>query len=174
MDPGSTNESEGVYYKDGGASTTSTGANSPGIRQGRLFFGFCCDMRRAVIVVNLVTISLVVLSDILLLVMPSDPDSDGEFAQVAIKKEVVGMSLTVLLLSAFGIFGALKLEYWIIVLVCFFYGSNAVFYLILLHLPGFVISVLFCCPHFVLAQEISKGIMSEENYPNEKHSCCCV
>jgi hypothetical protein len=32
----------------------------------------------------------------------------------------------------------------------------------------------FAYPHFVLFQEIGEGIMSEENYPNEIHSCCCI
>jgi hypothetical protein len=131
-------------------------------------------MRRAVIVVNLVNISLIVLSNILLLVMPSDPDSDGgDHIQVDVK-DAIEISLPALTLSAFGIYGALQFKYWIIVLVCFSHGLDAVFDLIFLNLPGFVTSVLFCYPHFFLAQEISTDIMSEENYPHEKHSCCCA
>ena len=39
---------------------------------------------------------------------------------------------------------------------------------------GLIIPGLFLYPHVFHIKEIRAGIMSEENYENEKQSCCCV
>lgn len=36
------------------------------------------------------------------------------------------------------------------------------------------VSAFFAYPNIVFYQELSEGIMTKENYPNEVHSCCCV
>jgi hypothetical protein len=38
----------------------------------------------------------------------------------------------------------------------------------------FIPWLLFAYPHFVLLSEIRRGIMSDETYKSERHSCCCV
>jgi hypothetical protein len=74
----------------------------------------------------------------------------------------------------FGIAGAHVFNHLIVVLVGFYYGLNAFLGSIAMNIPGFVIGVVFCYPHVVLALEINRGTMSEQNYSNEEHSCCCI
>jgi hypothetical protein len=82
--------------------------------------------------------------------------------------------LPAVILSGFGITGAVKFNYWMIVLVGFYYGIMALLNMIILDISAVAKGFLFCYPHVMLAKEIDEGIMSEENYPNAKHSCCCV
>jgi hypothetical protein len=37
-----------------------------------------------------------------------------------------------------------------------------------------LVSAVFAYPHLVFYQEHTEGIMTEDNYGNEVHSCCCV
>jgi hypothetical protein len=169
-----TNESAGVYYKDGDVPQASEAVTTESAGRGHIFCGFCCDMRRAVIIVNTVNISLVILSSLLILVFSLHFDFDGEDIRAPSIQEVIRISLPAVILSGFGITGALKFKYWMIVLVGFYYGFMVLLDMIILDIPGVVRGGLFCYPHVILSQEIDKGIMSEENYPNAKHSCCCV
>jgi hypothetical protein len=174
MDPETANESAGVYYKDGDVSQASEAVATESAGRAHLFCGFCCDMRRAVIIVNVVNIFLVILSSLLLLVFSLHFDFDGEDVRSPSIQDVIGISLPAVILSGFGITGAVKFKYWLVVLVGFYYGIMALLDMIIVDIPGVVKGFLFCYPHVILAQEIDKGVMSEENYPNAKHSCCCV
>jgi hypothetical protein len=51
---------------------------------------------------------------------------------------------------------------------------NAVLSIVGGGLVGCILSALFVYPHVVFYLEMKKGIMTEENYPNEKHCCGCV
>jgi len=39
---------------------------------------------------------------------------------------------------------------------------------------GVFVAAFFAFPNFMFNQEMTEGIMTEENYVNEEHSCCCV
>jgi hypothetical protein len=133
-------------------------------------------MRRAVMLVNLVNLSLLFLCSVLSISFSPyvssyiDFEGDGGTQAAPSIRDVIRNSLPML----FGIAGAHVFNHFIVILVGFYYGLNAFLSTIAMNIPAFVIGVVFCYPHVVLAQEINRGTMSEQNYPNEEHSCCCI
>ena len=78
--------------------------------------------------------------------------------------------------SSLGLLGALCYNKDMVVATALFYcllGAITVLSFSGLSLLVFPFG-FFAYPHFVLFQEIGEGIMSYENYDNEKHSCCCL
>ena len=80
------------------------------------------------------------------------------------------------LFALVGMFGALCFNKDMVVATALFFcllGACTVFSFSPFSLMVFPFG-FFAYPHFVLFQEIGEGIMSFENYPNERHSCCCL
>jgi len=76
--------------------------------------------------------------------------------------------------SCIGIYGAF---YYKTTAVLISFGCYAVSFfidMVGLNIGGMLLEGLFGYPHYYLFKEIKAGIMSKENYINEKHSCCCV
>jgi hypothetical protein len=76
--------------------------------------------------------------------------------------------------SALGQIGAYKYKGWMVIVAGLWHCVNTGLSLFGADIGGAVMSGCFAYPHFVLYQEMRKGIMTEENYPKEIHSCCCV
>lgn len=79
-----------------------------------------------------------------------------------------------MLCTAVAILGALKYSVWMVAVGAFLFSFECVMALVRLNFLGVIMSALFAYPHFILIQEIRKGIMTPENYANEEYSCCCV
>jgi len=168
----------GVYYAEGQAVQ-----GAPVGRQGHACCGFCCDTRRATIIVNIIDICLSVVALAGLGVI----SSDGFAAQLdddTVKNELdmatqymwIPMLLAGLNIAAsgLGIWGAKNYIGWMVMISGLWYAVGTVLSLLGGDIGGAIMSGFFAYPHFVFYQEMKKGIMTEENYPNEIHSCCCV
>ena len=154
-----------------------------GIRQSHLCCGCCCDTRRATIVVNIISASFASLGILALaffvtptLVNSVDDDEVKQDLAEASKFAWVGILIlcSSVLCSGTGIYGALKYNGTMVLVAGVWYSVNSLFNLLGGDVIGAIMSGFFAYPHFVLHQEMKKGIMTEINYPNEKHSCCCV
>jgi hypothetical protein len=151
----------------------------PGLRykRGHSCCGGCCDMRRAVIIVDIIMICSL-LSDIFALAAITHVPLDDDQVQQELSRVPFGVMMFLFVgeLVLFGVaiwgavtFAAPKVLVGTIVCVFGMVFSLSPFNLALLLINGF-----FAYPHAVLYNEISSGIMSKENYYNEEQSCCCV
>ena len=169
-----------------------------GPKQGHSFCGCCCDVRRATIIINICTIVSIIYSVASFYVMQSvlqlntDSIQDDEVKQ---QMEAMDPSsiytplvISVLVLRSLGsiaaIVGAMKYIVWPVIV-------NFVI-LIVIAIPGIVTSVqagtpaafiiliqivncFFIYPQVMLVYEIKGSkTMSQQSYPREEQSCCCV
>jgi hypothetical protein len=139
----------------------NSGNNQNYYKRGHLCCGGCCDMRRAVIVVNILEAGL------LLLGIMGTIGSAESSAQIAIQC----LKITCCIL---GIFGALHFNPYMTGIAAASFCFDFVRALVGNSLIGVTFSGYFAYPHFFFIKEVREGIMSKENYNNERMSCCCV
>jgi hypothetical protein len=173
-------------YYDNYARLMEQGQRNPG-KKGHTCCGCCCDVRRAVIVINLVagTYWLMIVQWIFanLARIHGDYSTTHGFNIGAI----LFMNCLDLIPVAMGLFGAIYYNGWLIGVAALHYTLQCLYYCNVLLDAAYVMTIpidmlpampvvmaLFAYPHFVLISEISGGIMSRENYENEQRSCCCV
>lgn len=183
------------------SSTTGTEiaatSTAPETKQGHVCCFFCCDMRRAVVIVNILNIFnvlfwLLIMMGFDSIIKQTEEEQYQEFLQI--EKSLAGLlvfSVIGWILSFGAIYGAFKYKIVPVALqalftAIYFLGSN-----ILLHkaaqshaqlshswynwLFSLVINLLFVYPHLMLLTELRSGIMTPETYSSrEKASCCCV
>lgn len=164
-----------------------------GSKQGHKCCGFCCDVRRATIIVNAVTVGLSamgLLSLIALKGMAGSMDSsavtdDALAAQMAEMEEQLSgfenMGPMVFIAQIIkigcaiaGIFGGMKYSVPMVAVAAASHGWDLLLSLLSFHLPGLAMAGGFLYPHIMFIKEMRSGIMTPENYSNEEHSCCCV
>jgi hypothetical protein len=171
---------EGDYYKEDYA--VPEGSREPvtagsGARQGHRFMIFCCDMRRAVIILDAITISFVLLHLILFLgfgiQLEADTGGTSTFQVQSVQKAIL-VGLAGVAMPGLGIYGALTYKYYFLALAALYFGYQFFLDLFTLNLLSIMWSAVYVYAHAVLTNEMSTGIMTEENYPSEKYSCCCV
>ncbi len=166
-------------------------------KQGKKCCGFCCDFRRAVIVMAI----LGMIEYTVLIVITSLGISYGvALAQEAVDDDVllasgIGVAVGSGVLAAiyvvgiffqiFMLFGALKYNVCMLATVIFFqlvglgYDiSNSVTYYtggqqIGAIIAQIILAAIYIYPTAGLLMEIKNGIMSPETYPREAYSCCC-
>ncbi|CAB9501754.1 expressed unknown protein [Seminavis robusta] len=165
-------------------------------RRGHSCFGCLCDMRRAVIACNAVSLvfALVeIVAAITLLALyeeleTKNDDQDGtvgassvewfRFNNHEMSKTILGIALGFGLLStvffSLGIRGAKQYDTSLVGSALFYYCVNVIANLILLSPLGVLFAGLAVYPHIMLYLELRNGIMSEENYINERNTCCLV
>jgi nitrogen fixation-related uncharacterized protein len=146
--------------------------------------GCCCDTRKAVFVINIVSICLYVLGVISIAALARaskqkqfDDDAvqaamnniDGVKIGFAIGTYVVGM-----ICNGVAIYGAAYFNKIAIIvggLWCVFEFVRSVTFF---DVGSAVMAAGFCYPHVVFYYEMKSGIMSRETYPQEMHCCeCC-
>jgi hypothetical protein len=164
-------------------------------KQGHTCCGCCCDVRRAVIVVNLVQgASLLMIIQFIVAVM-RDPYSSYNYETttddlwddywVQGSNPHYGAHLVLYCLElipvGMGLFGAVNYNVYLIGSAALFYTLKCLYYCAFLldanhafDLSMPIAMAFFAYPHFMLISEIRGGIMSRENYVNEQHSCCCI
>jgi hypothetical protein len=167
----------GVYYSDPEAVPKGSG------RRGQLFLGFCCDMRRAVLIVNFVYIAYI-MTTLGVFCIGSDHVTENWEDDTAIKEwnkysdifvgAVIVFAIVAVAFAAMGLFGALRYSKCLVMTAAIWYCIIGCLSVLGFNVLGIFMSALFAYPHFVFAQELKQGIMTEENYRNEVHSCCCV
>lgn len=147
--------------------------------------GRCCDMRRAVIVVNIVNLVLVAMGLFSVLAARAasanaDQVDDDELSSALEEFRslplgaFLAIQITKIVLSVVGIVGAVKFHQIMVGLSMAAYAFDAVAALIGLNVVGLLYAGFFAYPHGFFIKEVRDGIMTKENYPNEEFSCCCV
>jgi hypothetical protein len=171
-------EAEGVYYADNGAEAPTAGVG----RRSHLYCGFGCDMRRAVLIVNIITILMAFLALILVFSASAylssgfvdengnayDKGNFGVFAAVAVLNTVLAS-----IFAGLGIWGALHFNMYFVIAAAIWHAISALLSLVYGEFVGAVMAGCFLYPHVVLAQEMRSGIMTEATYPIEEKKCCC-
>ena len=161
------------------AFATVTGDVGPGFRrkQGHSCCGGCCDVRRAVIVVNCVMIGMLFL-EIFSLSLVSHIYTDDDELEEEIERFPAGALMTIfwieIAIYCIGIWGALEFSTLQLYVALALYTLIFVMNVWVFNLPAMLISGFFAYPHVFLIKEIKEGTMSESNYYNEEQSCCCV
>lgn len=157
-----------------------------GIKQGHSFLGGCCDMRRAVIIVNAICITMEIIGLVVLLILFSIgffsyPDNAAEYTigDYTLTWGIVlgivgGLSLFSIVFNAAGIHGATKYKQGFVMAALIYHAICLGLNVITFSIIGALVSGLFLYPHICLVKEMKEGIMTEANYHNEKQSCCCV
>jgi hypothetical protein len=160
-------------------------------RTGHSCCGCCCDMRRAVIIINAINSVFVVLMALLFGLFTTDKaveasmevyDDDVTLNELQITMDLTGRDKFViylffaflLSLLTMGILGARYFKSWMVGIPGILYCVNAVFCLILGGWIPAMIAGLYAYPHVLLILEIQRGSMSTERYAMEQQSCCCV
>ena len=148
-------------------------------KRGHSCCGGCCDVRRAVIGVDLVMIGFLLI-DILGVASLSkqvQPMDDDEL-QAAVEKMHGGLGIFMFLveiaLLSVAIWGAATFSAPKVVVGLAVFSIGCITSLVQFNVPAALLTGLFAYPHYFLYTEINSGIMSQENYYNEEQSCCCV
>ena len=155
------------------------GQEIPGVyrKQGHSCCGGCCDMRRAVIVVNMISIAMYIIS-IFAISVVNRVEFDDDVMEEPIVQVPVGWMIAIIfakiLCYAIGIWGAVSFSLWQVYVALGMYMIALIFNAIVLNLIAVLVAGLFAYPHVYLVQEIKKGIMTKDNYYSEEQSCCCV
>ena len=154
-----------------------------GLKRGHKCCGGCCDMRRAVIIVNIINLCFLlaaIMSLFALLSLDKSNLSAQEAAAISdLDGATVGVALTLSILkiiaNSLGIYGALQFNVIMVGISCAVYCFDVFLALIAFNFAGLIYAVFFAYPHFFFIREVRTGIMTKENYPiNEEQSCCCV
>ena len=149
-----------------------------GMGQGHRCFGGCCDMRRAVIIVNLVSLLLATI-DVIYFAMESsflshnkifqDDDVEREIeSEMHLAEHVMILALIFTIpFNGAGVYGAMKFKIWPVAVSLSLYALRFVV-LFFSWNPGCLLPFFFAYPHVFFIKEVKEGIMSEANYPLEK------
>lgn len=163
-------------------------------KKGSKCCGQCCDMRRAVIIINIiniilgvVTIAVNVSNAAFLTIGIEDDRIKDDFDSVLTDGIIIAsVGLAVFIIT---LWGAMKYNIFAVGLgalyICAAFVANTVLtiqffnsYMVPVPTPTLVvsgvISALFLYPHVGLILELNNGIMTPETYPREEMSCCCV
>ena len=183
----------------GNETTYELGHDSMPKKRGHKCCGCCCDVRRAVIILNIVNILLLINVFVQELIgrktaqeniangtVPFDDDymiaSYQKIADMSVAR-IVSVNLLRAIISAIGIFGALHYNVYMVGITGIMYSVVAVIAFVNMFLVEkyafmlvgtILLQGLFAYPHFVFIHEVRKGIMTPATYPEEKQSCCCV
>eukprot|EP00980_Cylindrotheca_fusiformis_P021871 scaffold8707_cov69-Cylindrotheca_fusiformis.AAC.1 len=148
--------------------------------------GCCCDTRRAVIIVNIISLSFAALSVFTLSMLASNrgannfDDDEIQDAFDAIGGSTafgigigiaIGIAVVGMICYACGIYGAYKFHKVFIIIAAVWHSANFILNIVSLNVGGAVMTGFFLYPHVVFYQEVSKGIMSPASYPQEQQCC---
>ena len=145
--------------------------------------GGCCDMRRAVIIVNIVNSVFLALGLMSFGVAASVDGSnydDDEVKEAYTSLDNAGLGVLTaiiavkLVISLLGIYGAFSYNVMLVGVSCAAYCLEALLALVTLNLATAFYCGFFAYPHFFFIREVRAGIMTKETYSSVEHSCCCV
>eukprot|EP00934_Nitzschia_sp_Nitz4_P000105 Nitzschia sp. Nitz4//scaffold109_size72162//39281//39898//NITZ4_005849-RA/size72162-processed-gene-0.14-mRNA-1//1//CDS//3329532772//105//frame0 len=170
-------------------------------KQGALCCGCCCDYRRAVIVMNIITIlfSLGTILTVLDVVsfrefINFDDDQVEEIWDDSIKKAGIYAAISIVC-SICALVGANKFNMYLVLVNIFWiiiwtlldclnvasaakkindYVSDVTLTIVGNIISSIIFGALCIYPHAGFCKEVHEGIMTYETYPREEHSCCCT
>jgi hypothetical protein len=132
--------------------------NAP--KKGHLLFGKICDMRIAVVFLNILNI-IAILFGVIITGIQYKAFSASLYA---FANGFLAMSLSIV-----GALGALNYVLWMVAVATVGFALGFLLDLIGFHFGGILIGGLVLYPHAVLTYEIQTGIMSKETYAREEH-----
>jgi len=166
-------------------------------RQSPLFLGYLCDMRRAVIAINIIGfiygfsqvvlagIGLAFVDDIVADALANDMETtqDNILVGELTTKVVFCLSLVTGLLSilfcSLGIYGAIKFNLCLVGTATAYRAADfaisllaAVFDFEALYVIHLILGAVFLYAHIALMKSMRRGTMSEDNYATERRTCC--
>jgi hypothetical protein len=162
-------------------------------RESHVFCGFCCDLRRAVLILNSITATFHFLmmigmfagfsflnhnSDSIVDAMDDDVakeqfESWAEHGNFKAIEALVGiLFIGSIAMHGCGIYGAYKFEMWGVVTAAISYAISCLLGLISLNFLHVIVAGVFLYPHVVMIKEMQEDIMTEDNYSSVS-SCCC-
>jgi len=163
-------------------------------RQSHLCCVFCCDLVRAVIIVDCIDIIVAIIIVVISLTgheqvfldainfsvfspIPDTMDDDQVVAGILEDRRVFAV-VTVLtglgvLFSALGILGACKLNRYLVLLAGIWFCVDVVRALVTLQWANAIIAALFAYPHVALFWALKKGTITRANYAETEQHCCC-
>eukprot|EP00536_Pseudo-nitzschia_multiseries_P018667 jgi/Psemu1/316142/fgenesh1_kg.2864_\ len=157
-----------------------------------LFCGVCCDHRRAVLVVNAITIGFQILSMIVVAIVATfvtnnlneieqdmnddemRKDLDGfvkEGGLQVVESIVDAFAVISIGLHSCGIYGALQFKQWGIITAACSYSVSLLLGLFTLDIANLLMSGLFLYPHIFMLKLMKEGVMTDYNY--HKIATCC-
>lgn len=152
-------------------------------KQSHACCGCCCDTRRAVIVVNVISMCFAALVILSIALMSSDAyaaqfdDDQVVTALNGMDGKTVGMTISFaalgMLCNASGIFGARSFNEWAVMIAGSWYLVELVRSLAYLDIGGAIMAGFFVYPHVIFWQEMRKGIMTPATYQQEEQCCNC-
>jgi hypothetical protein len=151
--------------------------------QGQRFFGCCCDMRRAVVIVNLLHVISSLFEIAIIKIVTRDnfiSEHDDDFVKYELytvgenARSTIMLGFLAIAFAAIGIYGAANFKQPMVMVAAGWYVVDFIMSLFRKDFAGAFMAGLFIYPHYSFIQEQSKGTMTQENYPNEIYSCCCV
>jgi len=157
-----------------------------------LCFNYCCDFRRAVIIVNAISIVLKLLVMMGVAIFAStigknlynveasiDDDEIREQLDEIVKSGMVPIieaaveviETISIVLHLCGIYGALQFKRWGVITAGVTYAVQLSVGVLSLDFGNVVLSALYLYPHVSMFKLMRDGVMTEYNYPNIA-SCC--
>jgi hypothetical protein len=177
------------------ATASSTTTEPYGKKLGHSCCGGCCDMRRAVIVVNLIYLGMTAWGLMVALLLKSyataqiqngydnatqamideNPELEQSYQDMADLPlvQVLVHNIVIALGCLIGVFGSLHYRIEMV-------GAAGLMYLVIAGMAlvvspfSMILPLFFAYPHFFYITENRKGTLTAQNYHNEKQSCCCV
>jgi hypothetical protein len=159
----------------------------PPHRTGHSYCGCCCDMRRAVTIINIMNAILTMIFIIFYGIGSSDKsienaqafyDDDSILNNLELAQDTRGIMFGILLTCwigmILGIRGAQTYTVWMVWIASIVYCCIVTMSIVLRSLPIAILAAFFVYPHFVLIHELQRGTMTAERYNVEQQSCCCV
>jgi len=151
----------------------------PNARRAHICCG--CDTRNAVFVVDSISICFYVFATVSFSLLFGDTfnydDDHVQSVMEALDDAKIGFTISVFVIgiisSVIGICGAKFFNKVAIAVGGIWFAFETIRSLCLLDIAGAVLAAGFCYPHAVFYYEMKNGIMSPENYPNEKVCCDC-
>jgi cytochrome bd-type quinol oxidase subunit 2 len=156
-------------------------------------------MRRAVIIVNIVVIVVAVINVIFvgvsgLAVKTDDNNADTGYSDSEINSLLIGVMVIHLIgivFSMLAIFGAIRYNIWpvaaniaylaisfIVKIALNVSASNSdsdyTYNVGVIIVFGLIFTALYIYPHAMFIREVRSGTMTNDNYDQERQSCCCV
>ena len=170
--------------------------NNNNIKRGHNCCGGCCDYRRAVIILNIISLTFKVISMMFIgtaggaLQIASSTSQQMTYNDDALNdmkngwldetfgvvNTWIGNAILVqflhIIIIGLALYGAIKFNKHLVTInAVFLLGRTILMYPIMFFM---IPNGLILYPHIMLILYIHNGIMSEENYPNERQSCCCL
>ena len=158
-------------------------------RLGHSFCGLCCDMRRAVIILNSINLGIALFGIVLVAYVTSDKfqdyandvEDDDYAYRLSLYLEEQRRSIYIgfviaMVMYVIGVLGGIRFNHLIVVVVTIWYCVLVITNMIFtFSLYAILWNTLCLYPHIVFLVELQRGIMTYDRYDAyEKQSCCCV